>query len=220
MLAAVEHAGWERSAERRFWRTSFCSGRSRHRKIESFVNRYLAVLAASTTTFAVTNIDDAVLLTLFFARRIPTRRIVAGQYIGFAAIVGVSLVGVWGALAIPHRWIHFLGVIPLAIGIRHLLRVRRTDSQEPRGRTESVASIALVTLSNGADNVSVYVPFFVIGRANLWLIMVAYAVLVALWCFVGRWLGGHSFVLRAVDRWGHWAAPLIFVGLGFYVLNS
>jgi cadmium resistance protein CadD (predicted permease) len=184
------------------------------------VNRYLAVLAASITTFAVTNIDDAVLLTLFFARRVPTRRIVAGQYIGFAAIVGVSLVGVWSALAMPHRWIHFLGVVPLAIGIRHLLRVRRTDSQEPGGSTESVASIALVTLSNGADNVSVYVPFFVIGRANLWLIMVAYAVLVALWCFVGRWLGGHSFVLRAADRWGHWAAPLIFVGLGLYVLNS
>jgi cadmium resistance protein CadD (predicted permease) len=184
------------------------------------VNRYLAVLTASITTFAVTNIDDAVLLTLFFARRIPTRRIVAGQYIGFAAIVAVSLVGVWGALAIPHHWIHFLGVIPLVIGIRHLLRVRRTDSQEPSGRTENVASIALVILSNGADNVSVYVPFFVIGRANLWLIMVAYAVLVALWCFVGRWLGGHSFVLHALDRWGHWAAPLIFVGLGIYVLNS
>lgn len=184
------------------------------------MNRYLAVLPASIATFAATNIDDAFLLTLFFARRIPTRRIVAGQYIGFAAIVSVSLVGVWGALAIPHRWIHFLGVLPLAIGIKHLLRARRTDAQELRARTENVASIALVTLSNGADNISVYVPFFVIGRANLWLIMIAYAVLVALWCFVGRWLGGHSFVLRSVDRWGHWAAPLIFIGLGIYVLNS
>lgn len=184
------------------------------------LNRYLGVLSASVATFAATNIDDALLLTFFFARRIPTRRIVAGQYIGFAAILGVSLLGAWGALAIPHRWIHFLGILPLVIGIKHLLRARRTDAKEPRAGTESVASIALVTLSNGADNISVYVPFFVIGRTNLWLIMIAYGVLVALWCFVGRWLGGHSFVLRSVDRWGHWAAPWIFIGLGIYVLGS
>jgi cadmium resistance protein CadD (predicted permease) len=184
------------------------------------VNQYLAVLSASIATFAATNIDDAFLLTLFFARRIPTRRIVAGQYIGFAAIVGVSLVGVWSTPAIPQRWLHFLGVLPLAIGIQHLLRVRRTDRQELRARTENVASIAVVTFSNGADNISVYIPFFVVGRARLWLIMIAYAILVALWCLVGRWLGKHSFVLRSVDRWGHWVAPLIFIGLGIYVLNS
>jgi cadmium resistance protein CadD (predicted permease) len=184
------------------------------------VNQSLAVLSASLTTFAATNIDDAFLLTLFFARRIPTRRIVAGQYLGFAAIVGISLIGVWGALAIPHRWIHLLGVLPLAIGIKRLLQARRASADHPQIGTESVASIALITLSNGADNISVYLPFFVIGRASLWLILIAYAALVALWCFIGRWLGKHSVILRSMDRWGHWAVPLVFIGLGIYVLAS
>jgi cadmium resistance protein CadD (predicted permease) len=184
------------------------------------VNAYLSVLVASITTFAVTNIDDAFLLTFFFARRIPMRRIVGGQYAGFAAIVGISLIASWGALAIPHRWIHFLGVLPLAIGLKRLVQSRRTGTEQSLLNTESVASIALVTLSNGADNISVYVPFFVMGRSKLWLILLAYAALVALWCFVGRWLGGHSLILRSVDRWGHWAVPLVFVGLGIYVLSS
>jgi cadmium resistance protein CadD (predicted permease) len=184
------------------------------------VNQYLAVLSASITTFAVTNIDDAFLLTFFFARGIPMRRIVAGQYAGFAAIVGISLIVVWGALAVPHRWIRLLGVLPLAIGIKRLLQARRTAADRSLASTESVASIALVTLSNGADNISVYVPFFVIGRSNLWLILIEYAALVALWCFVGRWLGSHSLILRSVDQWGHWAVPLVFVGLGIYVLSS
>ena len=200
--------------------TSFFRSGLQHGKLESFVNRYLAVVTASITTFAATNIDDAFLLTLFFARRIPARRIVAGQYVGFAAIVGLSLIGVWGALALPHRWIHFLGVLPLAIGVKRLLQARRSDTKERDIGTESVASIALLTLSNGADNISVYVPFFVIGRAQLWLILTAYAALVAFWCFVGRWLGNHSLILRSVDRWGHWAVPLVFVGLGIYVLSS
>ncbi len=184
------------------------------------MNQYLAVLSASITTFAVTNIDDAFLLTFFFARRIPMRRIVAGQYAGFAVIVGISLIGLWGALAVPHRWIRLVGVLPLAIGIKRLLQARRTTAEQPLASTESVASIALVTLSNGADNISVYVPFFVMARSNLWLILILYAALVALWCFVGRWLGTHSFILRSVDQWGHWAVPMVFVGLGIYVLSS
>ena len=184
------------------------------------MNQYLAVLSASTTTFAVTNIDDAFLLTFFFARRIPMRRIVAGQYAGFAAIVVISLIGVWGALAVPHRWIRLLGVLPLAMGIKRLLQARRTAAEQLLSSTESVASIALVTLSNGADNIGVYVPFFVIGRSNLWLILIAYAALVLLWCFVGRWLGSHSLILRSVDQWGHWSVPMVLVGLGIYVLSS
>lgn len=184
------------------------------------MKQYLAVVSAGITTFAVTNIDDAFLLTFFFARRIPTRRIVAGQYAGFAAIVGISLIGVWGALAVPHRWIRLFGVLPLAIGIRRLLQARRTGAEHSLASTESVASIALVTLSNGADNISVYVPFFVIGRSNLWLILIEYAALVALWCLVGKWLGRRTLILRSVDRWGHRAVPLVFVGLGIYILSS
>ena len=178
------------------------------------------MLSASLATFAATNIDDAFLLTLFFARGIPARRIVAGQYVGFAAIVGVSLIGVWAALGIPHRWIHFLGVLPLAIGIRRLLQARRPDAGQFRTSEESVASVALLTFLNGADNISVYVPFFVIGRAELWLILIVYAMLVALWCFAARWLGNHPPVLRLVDRCGHWAVPLVFIGLGLYALIS
>ena len=63
------------------------------------MNGYLGILGASVTTFALTNIDDACLLTLLFAQRIPARRIVAGQYLGFAVIVVVSLLGAFAALA-------------------------------------------------------------------------------------------------------------------------
>ena len=177
-------------------------------------------MTASITTFAATNVDDALLLTFFFARRIPGRRIVAAQYIGFGAIILVSLIAAWAALAIPHRWIRFLGLLPVAMGVRQLLGTRRTEASPASIGSSDIVSLAFVTLSNGADNVGVYVPLFVKDRAYLWLILTVYATMVAMWCAAGRRLGTHPPVLRMVDKWGHWAVPLVFIALGIYVLNS
>ena len=77
----------------------------------------LTVLAASVTTFAATNLDNIFLLTVFFARRVPTRRIVAGQSLGFAAIILLSFAGLWAVgLTIPKAWIRLLGILPLVNG--------------------------------------------------------------------------------------------------------
>ena len=71
------------------------------------------------------------------------------------------------------------------------------EIEEPSSSTNyRLVSIALVTVSNGADNVGVYVPFFLVSRAYLWVILIAYAVLIALWCFAGRWLSNHSVFLH------------------------
>jgi len=178
----------------------------------------LTLLAASFTTFAVTNADDLVLLTLFFARRIPARRVVAGQYLGFSGIILLSLAGVLAALAIPHGWIRALGLLPLALGVRQLYRVISRAPSGVHGGTYGVVSIALIILTNGADNVGVYVPFFLVNRPALSWILASYAVFVGMWCLVGRWIGNHPAVLRGVDRWGHWLMPVVLIGLGIYIL--
>jgi hypothetical protein len=77
------------------------------------MNPLLGVLAASVMTFAATNVDDLLLLTFLFARRIPTGRVVAGQYLGFLGIVTLSLCGVWLALGMPHSWIRLLRHYPV-----------------------------------------------------------------------------------------------------------
>jgi hypothetical protein len=51
------------------------------------------VLATSVMTFAATNLDDLFLLTMFLARRVAARRIVAGQYLGFERLSSSVLPG-------------------------------------------------------------------------------------------------------------------------------
>jgi cadmium resistance protein CadD (predicted permease) len=167
----------------------------------------------------VTNIDDVLLLTLFFAQRVPTRNIVLGQCLGFAGIVSLSLVGFWAAVSIPGTWFRFLGLLPLAIGIKHLVQMRGVKWKSGTSNA-GVLSIAVVTLANGADNIGVYMPFFVINRSRVSLILLIYAALLLLWCLAGKWLGNHKLVLRSVDRYGHFIVPLVFVGLGIYILAS
>ena len=54
----------------------------------------LTVLAANVITLTAINLDDIFLLTVLFARRLPTRRIVAGQYLGFCSIGKGAVSGV------------------------------------------------------------------------------------------------------------------------------
>jgi cadmium resistance protein CadD (predicted permease) len=184
------------------------------------INSWMVALAASAITFAVTNVDDLILLTALFASRVPARRVVAGQYLGFAAIVLVSALGIWATVSIPHRWIHALGILPILIAVKQLAGLVKGTSGERRIINMSSVSIAIATFANGADNIALYVPFFVVARKYLWLTFVTYAVLVAFWCLIARTVGSLSFVLRKVEQVGHWMIPLVLLVLGVYILAS
>jgi len=178
----------------------------------------VTVILASLTTFAATNIDDLLLLTLFFAQRVPTRNIILGQYLGFAAIVGFSLAGFFAAISIPSAWFRFLGLLPMAVGVKELATIHRNG--RPTGaKKRDVLSIAAVTFANGADNIGMYVPFFAINRSGLAVVLIVYAALLPLLCFFGRWLGNHRLVLRSTDRYGHYIVPFVFIALGIYILT-
>jgi cadmium resistance protein CadD (predicted permease) len=81
-----------------------------------------------------------------------------------------------------------------------------------------VLPIALVTLANGADNVGVYLPFFTVTRTYLWVVLTVYFALVPVWCVAGKIVGNHRLALGVVERYGHWLIPLMFIGLGAYIL--
>jgi cadmium resistance protein CadD (predicted permease) len=82
----------------------------------------------------------------------------------------------------------------------------------------SVLSIAMITLANGADNIGVYVPFFLANRPHVLQVLTVYGLLVLACCFAWKWLGNHPLVLKSLDRWGHWIMPFVLIALGFYIL--
>jgi cadmium resistance protein CadD (predicted permease) len=85
-----------------------------------------------------------------------------------------------------------------------------------------VAQVALTTLSNGSDNVSVYVPLLsrVSGSAEAVVTVLVMYVMLAAWLAAAHAVVRAPPVARLLDRWGDVAVPLLLLGLGMYVLVS
>lgn len=187
----------------------------------------LAVIGQAVGMFAVTNVDDLVLLALYFGQSAGDRRVaarvVSGQYLGFAAILAASIAGALGAGLLPEPAIPYLGLLPLLLGIRAAWRARNpAPAETPRSRAGGAVgalAVAATTFANGGDNIGVYVPVFATaGAGALVTFAVVFLVLVAVWCVVGRWLATRPLIARALARWGHLVLPAVLIGIGIVIM--
>ena len=180
----------------------------------------LATLATAVIAFAATNIDDIFLLTFFFGQGLRLPQVVAGQYLGFTALIIVSLIGYLSRFLVPESWIGLLGFVPIFIGAKKLweLTHRKNDNLNVN-RSASVFTIAAVTVSNGGDNIGIYAPLFATSDfVALIITLGVFFVLLATWCAGGYVLGRLPIVRKSIDLYGHIIVPFILIGLGIYIL--
>jgi|SRR5690242_4367418 cadmium resistance protein CadD (predicted permease) len=186
-------------------------------------------LGPAVAVFAATNIDDLLLLMLYFGRargdRALDRRIVLGQYLGFIAIVAVSLLAASGLRLLPGDVIPYFGLVPLLLGARAGVDVWRhradenAHARDSSAQTPTTGKVAAVTFANGGDNIGVYVPVFSsITAGAITVYVVVFLALVALWCVAGRMVAMHPVTARALSRWGHILLPVVLVGIGTIIL--
>ncbi|MEU6788192.1 cadmium resistance transporter [Nonomuraea angiospora] len=182
------------------------------------------IIGQAAGLFAVTNIDDIVILALFFAQGAGHLRIVLGQYIGFAGILVVAVAAAFGATFLPGSAVPYLGLLPLALGLKAAWQVWRDradgggDDPPARGGPKAL-EVAAVTFANGGDNIGVYVPVFATsGTSGMTVYVVVFLILVAVWCLAGRFFATRPLIARALSRWGHILLPLVLIGLGMVIL--
>lgn len=197
-------------------------------------------IASALAAFVATNIDDLLLLALFFSQVNVTfrkRHIVAGQYLGFTALILASLPGFFGGLIVPRPWIGLLGLVPIAIGISQLIKREENTSSvqavadNPGAPNTPVRSlfvslvspqtyhVAAITFANGGDNIGIYVPFFASSNfARLGVILSVFFILVGIWCYLAYQLTRHRAVTQVLTRYGNALVPLVLIGLGIYIL--
>lgn len=203
------------------------------------MDRLLSVILVGITSFIATNLDDIVVLVIFFSQVNATfrrRQIVLGQYLGFTALLLLSLPGYFGGLVLPKAWVGLLGLLPLGVGVGQLLN---PDTDEPDVQTVSIASeskasirtvmgsllspqayqVAAVTIANGGDNIGIYVPLFASSTfSRLAIIVSVFLVLVGVWCWVAERLTRQRAIALLLSHYGHRIIPFVLIGLGLYIL--
>ena len=79
--------------------------------------------------------------------------------------------------------------------------------------------VAGITIANGADNISLYTPIFrTSSPGDVAVMIVVFLILVAVWCAAGRLIGTHKAVTETLERVEHWLVPVVFIGLGLFIL--
>ncbi len=179
--------------------------------------------------FIATNVDDIIVLSLFFARgagqRGATRRILLGQYLGFAGILGTAVLVTIGAGAfLPSAAIPYFGLIPLSLGAWAAWQAWRGDDDdeaEIADRSVGVWTVAGVTFANGGDNIGVYTPVFLNVKP---IAVVAYCVvflaLVAVLVAVAKFVATRPPIAELLERWEYVLFPVVLIGLGIVILVS
>jgi cadmium resistance transport/sequestration family protein len=201
------------------------------------MNWIVTAMLTGAVTFTATNVDDIFILMLFFSQTNSSfrrRHIVAGQYLGFAVLVAISLLGFFGSLIVPRAWIGLLGLLPIILGINKFLqRNKNSEPVTPRlldtpGSKTSVFSgllsrqtytVAAVTFANGGDNIGIYTPLFASSDpVQLGILLSVFFLLVGVWCYAGFSLTRHPLIVAVLARYGHLLVPFVLVGLGIYIL--
>ncbi|WP_174240974.1 cadmium resistance transporter [Granulicella sp. S190] len=188
----------------------------------------LALIGMAIVLFASTNVDDVFVLAGFFAdKRFRTRDTVLGQYVGITALFSASVAASLLSLVISRAYIGLLGMVPILIGGKKLFELH-----QPRDRTKEtldhhvdanrggrVATVALVTLANGGDNIGICTPSFAFRSAHkIIVIALVFAVMTALWCFVAHAIVNHPKLGSPIRRYGQRVTPVVLVGLGVLLL--
>lgn len=204
------------------------------------MNWIAAAIIAGITSFAATNIDDMVLSMLFFAQVNDTfrpRHIFVGKYLGFAALIAASLPGFFGGLIVPKAWIGLLGLVPIAIGISHLVNKENDEDEvqavsgEFNRKSNSPVSklanlfnpqtlnVAAVTVANGGDNIGIYLPLFASSDLpSLVVILAVFSVMVGVWSYAAYLLTRQRAIAPILTRYTKAVVPFVLIGLGIFIL--
>jgi cadmium resistance transport/sequestration family protein len=186
-------------------------------------------------TFAIlyiaTAVDLLVILLIFFARaktRKEYRDIYIGQYVGSVALIVVSLFFAFVLNYVPEKWIlGLLGLIPIYLGIKVAIyddcegekRVKKELNE--KGLSKLVGTVAIVTIAScGADNIGLFVPYFVTLSVTDLLItlFVFFLILIFFLVFTAQKLANIPGVGEIVEKFSRWIMAVIYIALGLFII--
>ncbi|MCQ9934014.1 CadD family cadmium resistance transporter [Staphylococcus aureus] len=190
----------------------------------------IQTIVTAAILYIATALDLLVILLMFFARaktRKEYRDIYIGQYVGSVALIVISLFFAFVLNYVPEKWIlGLLGLIPIYLGIKVAIygdsdgEERAKKELNEKGLSKLVGTIAIVTIAScGADNIGLFVPYFVtLSVTNLLITLFVFLILIFFLVFTAQKLANIPGVGEIVEKFGRWIMAVIYIALGLFII--
>jgi cadmium resistance protein CadD (predicted permease) len=191
----------------------------------------VGLIGVAVVLFALTNVDDVFVLLGFFSDpKFRVRHVVLGQYLGIAGLYFASVAASLISLVVPPAYIGLLGLAPIFIGLKQVWELRNGTASNDQDLKESgqlraghgnVVAVAVITLANGGDNISIYTPLFATRSGHDIAVMGAvFALMTALWIGAAHYLTQHRTIGAPIRRYGRRVVPFVLIALGVLILSE
>ena len=190
----------------------------------------IQTIVTAAILYIATALDLLVILLMFFARaktRKEYRDIYIGQYVGSVALIVISLFFAFVLNYVPEKWIlGLLGLIPIYLGIKVAIygdsdgEERAKKELNEKGLSKLVGTVAIVTIAScGADNIGLFVPYFVtLSVANLLITLFVFLILIFFLVFTAQKLANIPGVGEIVEKFSRWIMAVIYIALGLFII--
>ncbi|WP_055076039.1 cadmium resistance transporter [Pseudanabaena sp. 'Roaring Creek'] len=201
-------------------------------------------IATGAAVALATTFDDNIYLTSFFgkvSRNFHPRHVVVGEFLGLTALISVSMIGFFVGLVVSDMWVGLLGIFPILIGIHQLMSKEDDDGKEIAEEVEHINievgrprlsqslwstikdpkthRVSAVTISNGGNNLGVYIPLFASSSLpSLGIILTMCYMTIGFWCFCSYNLTRFPGISYLVARFGRKIAPFVLIYLGLSII--
>ena len=190
----------------------------------------IQTIVTAAILYIVTALDLLVILLMFFARaktRKEYRDIYIGQYVGSVTLIVISLFFAFVLNYVPEKWIlGLLGLIPIYLGIKVAIygdsdgEERAKKELNEKGLSKLVGTVAIVTIAScGADNIGLFVPYFVtLSVTNLLITLFVFLILIFFLVFTAQKLSNTPGVGEIVEKFSRWIMAVIYIALGLFII--
>jgi len=210
-----------------------------------------ALIATMQAAFAVamaTTFDDNIYLTGFFSetdRFFRPVHVVTGELLGFTALMAASFIASrLLAEVVPLAVIGWLGLMPIVIGLANLAQVLKPTatrelipvsveedlrlgfpSKRPRISTvlrdRQTYKVSAITISNGGNNLSIYIPLLATSNtfSAMITILICYLSVIA-WLVLSFRLTRLPGIAIHLSRYAGRIFPFVLMWLGIRILHD
>ncbi len=191
------------------------------------IQEILTDLLLAVSGFAATNLENVVVLVAVFCAECRNSTAVRlGFGLGALVLLALSLTTLALTEVVPVSYLGWLGIIPIAFGVREIFRRAEDESSEDAGGGKArgtllkvTAAAAMLMIVNGGDTIAVFAPLFAETLPfGVVIMVIGYSLTALVLAVVTGRACTHPGLAVPLQRFGPRIAPYIMIAIGIYVL--